>query len=144
MIRRPPRSTLFPYTTLFRSVLDQYVAARGFGARLQHRLRHSDEEIGADFRMAALAIERQRGLIAGALGLQDRRDKLASGILLVTGADMLHHAIGDLGRRPAAHFARAAGRLYVQPRTVGHASRGFFHPLVAARAADFASALRSH
>src|SRR5260221_298087 len=23
MIRRPPRSTLFPYTTLFRSVLDQ-------------------------------------------------------------------------------------------------------------------------
>src|SRR5438105_12925011 len=26
MIRRPPRSTLFPYTTLFRSVLD---AARG-------------------------------------------------------------------------------------------------------------------
>src|SRR5688500_19607889 len=24
MIRRPPRSTLFPYTTLFRSVADQY------------------------------------------------------------------------------------------------------------------------
>src|SRR3989442_6668464 len=24
MIRRPPRSTLFPYTTLFRSVLDQH------------------------------------------------------------------------------------------------------------------------
>src|SRR2546427_6778145 len=27
MIRRPPRSTLFPYTTLFRSVLDEEVAA---------------------------------------------------------------------------------------------------------------------
>src|SRR5260370_305809 len=26
MIRRPPRSTLFPYTTLFRSVLNQMVA----------------------------------------------------------------------------------------------------------------------
>src|SRR3712207_7123380 len=26
MIRRPPRSTLFPYTTLFRSVLEQTVA----------------------------------------------------------------------------------------------------------------------
>src|SRR3712207_7305554 len=26
MIRRPPRSTLFPYTTLFRSVLDKAVA----------------------------------------------------------------------------------------------------------------------
>src|SRR5260370_41045132 len=26
MIRRPPRSTLFPYTTLFRSVQSQYLA----------------------------------------------------------------------------------------------------------------------
>src|SRR2546430_13365870 len=34
MIRRPPRSTLFPYTTLFRS--DQRAAARSF---LVHRLR---------------------------------------------------------------------------------------------------------
>src|SRR3712207_7999424 len=31
MIRRPPRSTLFPYTTLFRSVLD------ALGARAAHR-----------------------------------------------------------------------------------------------------------
>src|SRR3712207_7276591 len=27
MIRRPPRSTLFPYTTLFRSILDETLAA---------------------------------------------------------------------------------------------------------------------
>src|SRR5258708_30488370 len=27
MIRRPPRSTLFPYTTLFRSLRDAFVAA---------------------------------------------------------------------------------------------------------------------
>src|SRR3712207_8142157 len=27
MIRRPPRSTLFPYTTLFRSVVEQVVGA---------------------------------------------------------------------------------------------------------------------
>src|SRR3712207_7243497 len=32
MIRRPPRSTLFPYTTLFRSSLQQHVAA-------QHRVK---------------------------------------------------------------------------------------------------------
>src|SRR3712207_7350142 len=31
MIRRPPRSTLFPYTTLFRS--DRLVAAQEFGDR---------------------------------------------------------------------------------------------------------------
>src|SRR5260221_6160237 len=29
MIRRPPRSTLFPYTTLFRSTLARVSAARG-------------------------------------------------------------------------------------------------------------------
>src|SRR3989475_11906866 len=29
MIRRPPRSTLFPYTTLFRSVADGRVLVRG-------------------------------------------------------------------------------------------------------------------
>src|SRR3989442_4723276 len=32
MIRRPPRSTLFPYTTLFRS-LDTMIWLRGQGAR---------------------------------------------------------------------------------------------------------------
>src|SRR5256885_11074121 len=38
MIRRPPRSTLFPYTTLFRSVVDEVVAqhavARDVDARI--------------------------------------------------------------------------------------------------------------
>src|SRR2546427_6597662 len=29
MIRRPPRSTLFPYTTLFRSITDAVVRGRG-------------------------------------------------------------------------------------------------------------------
>src|SRR2546425_1606135 len=33
MIRRPPRSTLFPYTTLFRSLFD---AIFGHGGRLYH------------------------------------------------------------------------------------------------------------
>src|SRR2546426_6778033 len=40
MIRRPPRSTLFPYTTLFRSPRDRSVRAgqadRGAGARAGH------------------------------------------------------------------------------------------------------------
>src|SRR5256884_4431639 len=31
MIRRPPRSTLFPYTTLFRSKLERKVAAHAHG-----------------------------------------------------------------------------------------------------------------
>src|SRR5438309_4570371 len=32
MIRRPPRSTLFPYTTLFRSELEEVAAGRSRGA----------------------------------------------------------------------------------------------------------------
>src|SRR5260370_41931658 len=34
MIRRPPRSTLFPYTTLFRSALEAKGLVRRFGALL--------------------------------------------------------------------------------------------------------------
>src|SRR5260370_31243611 len=40
MIRRPPRSTLFPYTTLFRSIagfLCQSEHERGYGAETCHR-----------------------------------------------------------------------------------------------------------
>src|SRR3712207_9118637 len=39
MIRRPPRSTLFPYTTLFRS--GQLIGGRHFAGRLA-RLKHSE------------------------------------------------------------------------------------------------------
>src|SRR5256885_11145427 len=45
MIRRPPRSTLFPYTTLFRS-LQRVLILRGAGppagANILHRLQASD------------------------------------------------------------------------------------------------------
>src|SRR5258705_9617360 len=34
MIRRPPRSTLFPYTTLFRSVPDEDAPVRAFSGKL--------------------------------------------------------------------------------------------------------------
>src|SRR3989475_6693496 len=36
MIRRPPRSTLFPYTTLFRSRLVLGLLSRGFSLVAQH------------------------------------------------------------------------------------------------------------
>src|SRR2546421_1068171 len=38
MIRRPPRSTLFPYTTLFRS--RQHAGGEALSARAQHARRH--------------------------------------------------------------------------------------------------------
>src|SRR2546422_2117150 len=36
MIRRPPRSTLFPYTTLFRSFFSAIREPTGFGGGLEH------------------------------------------------------------------------------------------------------------
>src|SRR2546427_2447719 len=48
MIRRPPRSTLFPYTTLFRSqravVVDDEVAARALALCRHLRSDHRSEE----------------------------------------------------------------------------------------------------
>src|SRR2546425_5625726 len=37
MIRRPPRSTLFPYTTLFRSLLYSYERTELYGAHYGYR-----------------------------------------------------------------------------------------------------------
>src|SRR3712207_7298764 len=37
MIRRPPRSTLFPYTTLFRSVTAPMLLARALGSAMAQR-----------------------------------------------------------------------------------------------------------
>src|SRR2546430_12062917 len=42
MIRRPPRSTLFPYTTLFRSAHDEHRSARP-----DHRAPRPDRRVGA-------------------------------------------------------------------------------------------------
>src|SRR3712207_7610644 len=44
MIRRPPRSTLFPYTTLFRSALTR--AAGGDAGDLVQRVRHALVDAG--------------------------------------------------------------------------------------------------
>src|SRR2546430_5621380 len=52
MIRRPPRSTLFPYTTLFRSMAAQQLGAQGVSddsrsaARLLLDLRRKAKETG--------------------------------------------------------------------------------------------------
>src|SRR5690554_7643800 len=47
MIRRPPRSTLFPYTTLFRShaVLEKRARDRGSAAKVGGRHGAVDEEV---------------------------------------------------------------------------------------------------
>src|SRR2546429_5359209 len=59
MIRRPPRSTLFPYTTLFRSLL--LLASAGVFLKSLQKLK--DVDIGF----------RPHGLMTAALGLPERQ-----------------------------------------------------------------------
>src|SRR3712207_7945383 len=78
MIRRPPRSTLFPYTTLFRSRVDAHAAVAD---RVDGRLRelvHPHEPLQRDERLDALARAlRVRHLVhvrrARAHGVADRK-----------------------------------------------------------------------
>src|SRR2546430_11427656 len=48
MIRRPPRSTLFPYTTLFRSPLLRPAPANGLEEGMLMHVRNEDGSLGAD------------------------------------------------------------------------------------------------
>src|SRR3989441_13276591 len=61
MIRRPPRSTLFPYTTLFRSPLDLVAGPSGYGLPLTRVQDATDE----DLRLAFLSAPGESGGIGG-------------------------------------------------------------------------------
>src|SRR2546426_6461239 len=50
MIRRPPRSTLFPYTTLFRSVLDHEALLERLAQLLPERAREDVGRAAGDIR----------------------------------------------------------------------------------------------
>src|SRR2546421_1207219 len=64
MIRRPPRSTLFPYTTLFRSAVGgRRLERRPRHARLHHHQRVGVEvaRLGVEFQLEALGEELSHG-----------------------------------------------------------------------------------
>src|SRR3712207_8071663 len=46
MIRRPPRSTLFPYTTLFRSVIATFVEPVRIASYFHHEIKKGMKEMG--------------------------------------------------------------------------------------------------
>src|SRR3712207_8906675 len=66
MMRRPPRSTLFPYTTLFRSVVMRVVE--------QHGLPAEDQQMASVRLRQDLGIEHQRGRPMGDDAPVDRQD----------------------------------------------------------------------
>src|SRR3712207_8704061 len=92
MIRRPPRSTLFPYTTLFRSLGDQQV------------------DRGVEPVLAALGGDVGEGApgIGAVLGLEeaDRHDTLGSGLVA--------HILPVAGRvRSEEHTSELQSRQYL-------------------------------
>src|SRR3712207_1258153 len=99
MIRRPPRSTLFPYTTLFRSLVGVVVAVPG------DHVEGRALELGGPQAPAPLD-EHPRGRVLVLVG-RDGREEVAL-VRHAVGAD--RPALGQ-GQRPAVVLAQvAAGR----------------------------------
>src|ERR1039457_4637777 len=105
MIRRPPRSTLFPYTTLFRSqgwgqVVDQFAPGLAFAGR--HQLPRSEEhtsELQSPCNLVCrLLLEKKHGRVREARALAQRRRGARTGAL---GREV------PVGRYPAEVSARA-------------------------------------
>src|SRR2546425_13297497 len=96
MIRRPPRSTLFPYTTLFRSA----EVARAFGDLVQHD-RGLLARVGDDLAQRLFqgtAHDLDAGLLIGVVALEL--------VQSAAGADVGNAAAGD-----DAFLDRRAGRV---------------------------------
>src|SRR2546429_2649210 len=72
MIRRPPRSTLFPYTTLFRSVLAEHQgrAQRGRDVGQGHPVATAHAGVGA-LALQHLALAREQFGLGGAVAFAD-------------------------------------------------------------------------
>jgi len=118
MIRRPPRSTLFPYTTLFRS-LEHARALGALGAALRHARRPSDArgplreayEIASRGGAQPLAEWARSELYAA--GSRPRRDAL-------TGPDSLtpsERRVAELAADGQSN-RDIAQALYVTPKTI--------------------------
>src|SRR5258708_18326686 len=96
MIRRPPRSTLFPYTTLFRSKLK--CLADGVGL-------NSDVGLGID-ELRAKGEEECAGRVDGIAGCTESNPERKAALL--AGFGRLEERI----RRPVVRFGRCAGRIH--------------------------------
>src|SRR2546422_4998221 len=77
MIRRPPRSTLFPYTTLFRSLLQRLQEAQLAAGLAQQRLQ------GEQFRILDPAVPSPRPVAPHRLRSEEHTSELQSRLHLV-------------------------------------------------------------
>src|SRR3712207_7510351 len=139
MIRRPPRSTLFPYTTLFRSVGGQEVGGDGDAHQATFRwvapLQGPSASLRAVGGSGVLLLDRLvdgldldgveavdlLGLARGRADVAGRRAHEAAGVLLLedvrapaggagTGENRGGHVAGDLGARGGDRRPEKIGR----------------------------------
>src|SRR3989475_9571293 len=114
MIRRPPRSTLFPYTTLFRS-LD---VGTGLGdipravAAVARRRGITLTPIGLDVIPTAARLSRENG-VSVVLGDGGALPFAAKSVDIVIASQVLHHLPRAVARRWIAGFDRMARRAVV-------------------------------
>src|SRR2546430_9561960 len=130
MIRRPPRSTLFPYTTLFRSrevehlivrrvlngvdLFEDYVALELQVARAQHRIAYQISEHVQCLRQVAVEHPRleRRGVTGGvgvqrsAARLERQRDLLRRAAL----CPLEHHVLEQVGHAHLRSEERRVGK----------------------------------
>src|SRR5260221_9906241 len=140
MIRRPPRSTLFPYTTLFRSAWIAFtqLASAGVGGYLAGRLRtrwqgvHTDEVYFRDtahgFLSWALATLAMVALMGAAAGGAVSGAFKAAQTVATSASSVVGGAIGAAGGAAAgggAALARAPGARAPPPGPAHLARRPF-------------------
>src|SRR2546425_7030043 len=101
MIRRPPRSTLFPYTTLFRSealegldrcdasAVDGHHSARGQARLGQRSEEHTSELQSLAYLVCRLLLEKKKHMIAKIVCFHTLRNGSISLLLLITKSLML-------------------------------------------------------
>src|SRR3712207_3123778 len=121
MIRRPPRSTLFPYTTLFRSDRFQAVALEFEGVAVQALpgpAQRGPQTLALSFDGAAATLEDAQPDVRGGVPEERQADAEEPAVVvrLRTGlADQLVEALLALGGDRVDHLAAPAG----QRRCVG-------------------------
>src|SRR3712207_5572168 len=106
MIRRPPRSTLFPYTTLFRSITRTRF---GFDLRATGLSPSAATASGVDARGMVVKTMLISGAIAGLIGLPDLLGaQYDYGTEFTAGLGFLGIAVALLGRSTPLGIALAA------------------------------------